>query len=151
MGRQFDRSSTDRIRGSGSRHWALARRLGVVIAAIGLFPSGGAVLAHGGPSIGPVNVFATVPGPGHPFGIAVGDNRVYVSTSAGDFFADPANGGHRNNDDERIFTYDESGNLVDTTVIDTMDGATMGLFGLALDGNPGPKHQLFVADMNGRI
>ena len=27
----------------------------------------------------------------------------------------------------------------------------MGLFGLALDGNPGPKHQLFVADMNGRI
>ena len=30
------------------------------------------------------------PAPGHPFGIAVGDGRVYVSTSAGDFFADPA-------------------------------------------------------------
>jgi hypothetical protein len=27
------------------------------------------------------------PYPGHPFGIAVDDDRVYVSTSAGDFFA----------------------------------------------------------------
>ena len=98
-----------------------------------------------------VSVFASAPAPGHPFGIAVGDGRVYVSTSAGDFFADPANGGHRNSDDERVFTYDRGGNLVDTTVIDTADNSDMGLFGLALDGNPGPKHQLFVADMNGRI
>ena len=91
------------------------------------------------------------PAPGHPFGIAVGDGRVYVSTSAGDFFADPEHGGHLNSDDERVFTYDEDGTLVDTTVIDTADNSDMGLFGLALDGNPGPKHQLFVADMNGRI
>ena len=27
----------------------------------------------------------------------------------------------------------------------------MGLFGLALDGNPKPNHHLYVADMNGRI
>jgi hypothetical protein len=74
-----------------------------------------------------------------------------VSTSAGDFFADPANGGHLNSDDERVFTYDEDGTLLDTTVIDTADNSDMGLFGLALDGNPGPKHQLFVSDMNGRI
>ena len=98
-----------------------------------------------------VTVFASAPAPGHPFGIAVGDGRVYVSTSAGDFFADPANGGHLNSDDERVFTYDLGGNLVDTTVIDTADNSDMGLFGLALDGNPGPDHQLFVADMNGRI
>ena len=32
-------------------------------------------------------VFASAPAPGHPFGIAVDDGRVYVSTSAGDFFA----------------------------------------------------------------
>ena len=98
-----------------------------------------------------VSVFASAPAPGHPFGIAVGDGRVYVSTSAGDFFADPANGGHRNSDDERVFTYDLAGDLVDTTVIDTADNSDMGLFGLALDGNPGPRHQLFVGDMNGRI
>ncbi len=98
-----------------------------------------------------VTVFASAPAPGHPFGIAVGDGRVYVSTSAGDFFADPLNGGHLNSDDERVFTYDEDGNLLDTVVIDTADNSDMGLFGLALDGNPGPKHQLFVADMNGRI
>src|SRR4029453_11504522 len=96
-------------------------------------------------------VFASAPAPGHPFGIAVGDGRVYVSTSAGDFFADPEHGGHLNSDDERVFTYDEDGALLDTTVIDTADNSDMGLFGLALDGNPGPKHQLFVADMNGRI
>src|SRR4051812_12287912 len=98
-----------------------------------------------------VSVFASAPAPGHPFGIAVGDGRVYVSTSAGDFFADPLNGGHRNSDDERVFTYDLAGELVDTTVIDTADNSDMGLFGLALDGNPGPRHQLYVADMNGRI
>jgi len=98
-----------------------------------------------------VSIFASAPAPGHPFGIAVGDGLVYVSTSAGDFFADPAHGGHLNSDNERVFTYDEDGNLVHTTVIDTADNSDMGLFGLALDGNPGPKHQLFVSDMNGRI
>jgi sugar lactone lactonase YvrE len=98
-----------------------------------------------------VSVFASAPAPGHPFGIAVGDGNVYVSTSAGDFFADPANGGHLNSDNERVFTYDEDGTLVRSTVIDTADNSNMGLFGLALDGNPGPRHQLYVADMNGRI
>ena len=120
----------------------------------------GALMAAG-PGISPVaaghagsdavSVFASAPAPGHPFGIAVGDGRVYVSTSAGDFFADPAHGGHLNSEDERVFTYDGDGSLLDTTVIDTADNSDMGLFGLALDGNPGPTHQLFVADMNGRI
>ena len=98
-----------------------------------------------------VTVFASVPAPGHPFGIAVEGDRVYVSTSAGDFFADPENGGHKNSDGERVFTYDLDGNLLETTSIPTMPDATMGLFGLALDGNPEPDHHLYVADMNGRI
>ena len=77
----------------------------------------------------------------------IGDGRVYVSTSAGDFFA----GRHQNSDDERVFTYDKDGKLVGTTVIDTATNSDMGLFGLALDGNTGPNHKLYVADMNGRI
>ena len=97
-------------------------------------------------SFGDVSVFASAPAPGHPFGIAVGDDRVYVSTSAGDFFA-----GHQNSDDERVFTYDAAGTLVGTTVIDTADNSDMGLFGLALDGDPTATHKLYVADMNGRI
>jgi sugar lactone lactonase YvrE len=100
------------------------------------------------PQVGDVSVFASVPAPGHPFGIAVDDKRVYVSTSAGDFFA-----GHANSEDERVFTYDLSGTLLGdrTTVIDTVDDSDMGLFGLALDGNPGSHQGLYVADMNGRI
>ena len=116
--------------------------------------AGGPAAASGSGGHSPsddVSVFAAAPAPGHPFGIAVGNGRVYVSTSAGDFFADPGNGGHRNSDGERVFTYDLAGRLVGTTVIPTMPDATMGLFGLALDGNPGPRGGLYVADMNGRI
>jgi hypothetical protein len=93
-----------------------------------------------------VSVFASVPAPGHPFGIAVDDRRIYVSTSAGDFFA-----GHENSDDERVFTYDKNGNLLRATTIDTKDDSDMGLFGLALDGNSGSRHELYMSDMNGRI
>jgi hypothetical protein len=93
-----------------------------------------------------VSVFASVPAPGHPFGIAVDDRRIYVSTSAGDFFA-----GHENSDDERVFTYDKNGNLLRATIIDTKDDSDMGLFGLALDGNSGSRHELYASDMNGRI
>jgi hypothetical protein len=99
------------------------------------------------PAIGDATIFATVPAPGHPFGVAVDRKRIYISTSAGDFFA----GGHRNSDGERVFAYDMKGNLVSTTSIATMPNADMGLFGLALDGNPTPTHQLYIADMNGRI
>jgi hypothetical protein len=98
-----------------------------------------------------VSVFASAPAPGHPFGIAVEGDRVYVSTSAGDFFADPDNGGHKNSDGERVFTYGLDGELLDTTTVETMPDATMGLFGVALDGNAEPDHHLYVADMNGRI
>jgi len=103
------------------------------------------------PAIGDTSVFATLPFPGHPFGVAVDHARVYISTSRGDFFASPQTGGQLNSDGERIFAYDEVGNLVNTTHIATMPNADMGLFGLALDGNPTPTHKLYVADMNGRI
>jgi outer membrane protein assembly factor BamB len=123
--------------------WRVARvaaATALIIAGPGISP------AVAGSHVGAVSVFASAPAPGHPFGIAVGDNRVYVSTSAGDFFA-----GHQNSDNERVFTYDEAGNLVNTVTIDTADNSDMGLFGLALDGNPKPTHKLYVADMNGRI
>ncbi len=142
-----------RGRSSRTRWWSAARVAlvgGLLALGPGISPVPSRVAAAPAGS-DEVSVFASAPAPGHPFGIAVGDGRVYVSTSAGDFFTDPANGGTLNSDDERIFTYNESGKLVDTTVIDTADNANMGLFGLALDGNPGPAHELYVADMNGRI
>lgn len=130
------------------RRWWLTAGLAGVLAATALGPSSQALASDASAqrAFGDVTVFASVPAPGHPFGIAVDDDRVYVSTSAGDFFA-----GHQNSDNERVFTYDDDGTLIGTTVIDTPDNADMGLFGLALDGNSGKNHKLYVADMNGRI
>jgi hypothetical protein len=134
-----------------TRPWWVTARVAAAVALIAVGPGidPGAAAARGGAAriaTDTVSVFASAPAPGHPFGIAVDDDRIYVSTSAGDFFA-----GHQNSDDERVFTYDESGNLLDATVIDTADNSDMGLFGLALDGNSGSRHKLYVADMNGRI
>lgn len=123
--------------------------LGTMAFAPALMPALASESTH--PAIGDVSVFATVPAPGHPFGVAVDKNRIYISTSAGDFFASPTTGGHLNSDGERIFAYDKRGHLVKTTRIATMANSDMGLFGLALDGNPTPTHNLYVADMNGRI
>lgn len=152
--RRFETRGPCPSRRSPTRGWLKAARVAAAGALIAVGPGLGTAVArnHAAPAASDnVSVFASAPAPGHPFGIAVGDGQVYVSTSAGDFFADPANGGHLNSDDERVFTYDENGNLLDTTVINTADNSDMGLFGLALDGNPGLKHQLFVGDMNGRI
>jgi sugar lactone lactonase YvrE len=140
--------------GSRGRNWWALARIAAAAMVVGVGPALSPAAAAGRdhrPAIGDVTVFASAPAPGHPFGIAVEDDRVFVSTSAGDFFADPNNGGHRNSDGERVFTYDEDGRLLRTTSIATMPDATMGLFGLALDGNRGPRHKLYVADMNGRI
>jgi outer membrane protein assembly factor BamB len=156
MGRhptELDREATAGAHRRGGRWWALAAAIPALIALsagpVAGLASGADVESRSAP--GAVSVFASAPAPGHPFGIAVGDGHVYVSTSAGDFFADPENGGHQNSDGERVFTYNAAGHLVGTTVIPTMPNATMGLFGLALDGNPRPEHKLYVADMNGRI
>jgi hypothetical protein len=142
----YIRTAADRPR--RTRWWAAARAV-AAMGAIALGPGIGSTWASSPasqPAIGDVRVFARAPAPGHPFGIAVDDDRVYVSTSAGDFFA-----GHQNSDDERVFTYDENGQLIGSTTIDTAANSDMGLFGLALDGNPKPNHKLYVADMNGRI
>jgi hypothetical protein len=130
-------------------HWPMAGRLVGALAAVALGSGISPVVASSTfarPAFGDVTVFASAPAPGHPFGVAVEDDRVYVSTSAGDFFAP-----HLNSDDERVFTYDGDGTLIDATTIDTAPNSDMGLFGLALDGNPKPTHKLYVADMNGRI
>ena len=136
-----------------ARQWRSRAAL-VALVTIAFGPGIGNALAAGTanqPAIGDTTVFAAAPAPGHPFGIAVDRDRIYVSTSAGDFFADPEHLGHLNSDGERVFAYDRSGRLVQTTTIATRPNADMGLFGLALDGNPTPNHQLYVADMNGRI
>ena len=147
MFRQFGRRPEPRgIRPAGSqlrRTWRASLVL-VAVAAIVLIGINPALA--GGRGADGVTIFATAPAPGHPFGIAVDHDRVYVSTSAGDFFA-----GHLNSDDERVFTYSKSGKLLESTTIDTIDNSDMGLFGLALDGNSNATHNLYVADMNGRI
>src|SRR3989442_13330701 len=102
------------------------------------------------PAVGDISVFATVPAPGHPFGVAVDKNRVYISTSAGDFFASPLTGGHFHPDGERGVAYDMRGNLVQTPTIATMPVSATRLFGLAPAAKPTPNHNLYVADMNGR-
>lgn len=133
---------------TNARRWASARLM-VAAAALSLAPlstSVAAADAAGHPAIGDTSIFATLPYPGHAFGIAVDTNRIYVSTSRGDFFANQTN-----SDGERVFAFDKAGKLVDTTSIATMPDATMGLWGVALDGNHGKDHNLYVADMNGRI
>ena len=144
----WDHGGSLMARGRRARGRWVAARIVAVGALIAVGPGISPAVAANGARTGTdaVTVFATAPAPGHPFGIAVDDDRVYVSTSAGDFFA-----GHQNSDDERVFTYDADGTLLDATVIDTADNSDMGLFGLALDGNPGSHHGLYVADMNGRI
>src|SRR5437660_11256684 len=62
----------------------LAVRVVLPIAACSLVVGFGPVLARDdedGRAIGDTRVFATMPFPGHPFGIAVDRDRVYVDTS----------------------------------------------------------------------
>lgn len=96
--------------------------------------------------IGETTVFAHVPAPGHPFGVAVDSNRIFVDTSDGDFFAP-----HLNSNGERVFSYSSDGHLLSTTRVATQPNASMGLNGLALDGNQGRDHYAYIADMNGRV
>src|SRR5712692_5605269 len=92
-------------------------RFALPLAACALVLGFGPVLAsdRGQNSIGDTSVFATLPRPGHPFGIAVDTDRVYVSTSRGDFFAQQTN-----SEGERVFAFDKEGELQQTTSIATM-------------------------------
>jgi len=129
---------------------SLGVRVVLPVAACALVLGFGPVLAKDeddrSQTIGATQVWATTPFPGHPFGIAVDEDKVYVDTSRGDFFASQTNSAG-----ERVFVFDKQGHQLQTIDIPTMPDATMGLWGLALDGNDGRDHKLFVADMNGRI
>lgn len=127
----------------------LATRVGLPIAACSFVLGFGAVMAQADAEqheIGQSSVFATLPFPGHPFGIAVDDDKIYVDTSRGDFFA-----AQTNSAGERLFVLNKDGHLLQTVTIPTMPDATMGLWGIALDGNHGRDHRAYVADTNGRI
>jgi hypothetical protein len=86
------------------------------------------------------------PRPGHPFGVTVDSDHVFISKSAGDVFVP-----RLNSEGERVFAYDPRGSLVRTTSIATIPNSDMGLFSLGLDRNSKPTHRLYVADMNERI
>jgi hypothetical protein len=62
--------------GQRLRSWTVR---GGVLAAIGalLLGAGNPALAGAGRAIGDLSIFASAPYPGHPFGIAVDDDRVY--------------------------------------------------------------------------
>src|SRR5437773_6364667 len=104
-------------------------------------------VAHGAQRpIGDTQVFATVPYPGNPGGLAVSGRTLYVDTSAANFDR-PFDG----SDD--IFAYDlRTGQLLTEgpnpiAVIRQSPVAAMGLAGMALDA----EGRLYVADMNGRL
>src|SRR5262245_49620516 len=65
--------------------------------------------------IGHTSVFATCPFPGHPFGIAVDDDKIYVDTSRGDFFASQTNSAG-----ERLFVLNRNGHILQTVALPTM-------------------------------
>lgn len=135
--------------GAPSTRVLASARLIALAAVLSLAPMASPALvaqASAHQAFGDTSIFATVPYPGHPFGVAVDTNRVYISTSRGDFFANQAN-----SDGERFYAYNFGGKLLSTTSIATMPDATMGLWGVALDGNSTPTHSAYVADMNGRI
>src|SRR5438046_6350135 len=96
--------------------------------------------------IGGILVFATLPYPGHPGGLAVDGRNVYVDTSNADFDRpfDPS---------DEIWSYSlDTGNptrgvLNPIEVVRAASVQTMGLLGMALDA----QGRIYAADMNGRI
>src|SRR6266550_28712 len=69
----------------------------VILGTLTLSPGTGIALASDTatrPTIGDTTIFASAPAPGHLFGVAVDNDRIYVATSAGDFFADPPASGY---------------------------------------------------------
>ena len=96
--------------------------------------------------IGDIEVFATLPYPGHPGGLAVDGRTLYVDTSNADFdrLFDPS-------DEIWAFRLD-TGQPVQTglnpiQVVRAASVQTMGLLGMALDG----QGRIYVADMNGWV
>src|SRR6266581_3549423 len=96
--------------------------------------------------IGDIEVFATLPYPGHPGGLAVAGRTLYVDTSNADFDR-PFDAS------DEIWAYNlDSGDLAGlaSNPIEVARAAsvqTMGLLGMALDH----QGRIYAADMNGRI
>lgn len=92
------------------------------------------------PAVGTASVFATVPAPGHPYGVLTTKDSVYVATGAGRPFSP-------NPGPEAVFRYRRSGGQPVATMPVTAMMPTMGLHGMAEDGNG----RIYVVDMNSRI
>src|SRR5213594_1958110 len=96
--------------------------------------------------IGDIQVFATLPYPGHPGGLAVTGRTVYVDTSNADFDR-PFDAS------DEIWAYNlhtgepTPGGLNPIQVARAASVQTMGLLGMALDA----QGRLYAADMNGRV
>src|SRR2546426_8821507 len=96
--------------------------------------------------IGDIEVFATLPYPGHPGGLAVDGRTLYVDPSNADFdrLFDPS---------DQIWAYNlDTGNptrgvLNPIEVVRAASVQAMGLLGMALDA----QGLIYAADMNGRI
>src|SRR5438876_2697258 len=96
--------------------------------------------------IGDIQVFATLPYPGHPGGLAVDGRTLYVGTSNGAFDR-PFDGS------DEVWAYNldtaqptgAASNPI--TVVRQASVQLMGLMGMALDA----QGRLYIADMNGRI
>src|SRR6266581_706448 len=96
--------------------------------------------------IGDIEVFATLPYPGHPGGLAVAGRTLYVSTSNADFDRP-----FDTSDEIWAFRLDTGGPGQTGTnpilVPRQASAQTMGLLGMALDA----RGRLYIADMNGRV
>ena len=96
--------------------------------------------------IGDIEVFATLPYPRHPGGLAVDGRTVYVDTSNADF-------DRPFDTSDEIWAYNldsaqpKAGVLNPIQVVRAASVQTMGLLGMALDA----QGRLYVADMNGRV
>src|SRR5438093_7428204 len=96
--------------------------------------------------IGNIEIFATLPYPGHPGGLAVDGRTLYVDTSNADF-------DRPFDTSDEIWAYNlDSGKptsspLNPIQVPRVASVQTMGLLGMALDA----QGRLYTADMNGRV
>src|SRR5438445_9975387 len=117
-------------------------RAAVLTLVVGLSVAAGAAQRP----IGDIQVFVTLPYPGHPGGLAVNGRTLYVDTSNADFdrLSDPS-------DEIWAFRLDtgepvQSG-LNPIQVVRAASVQTMGLLGMALDA----QGRIYAADMNGWV
>lgn len=117
-----------------------------VVLLVGSVGLAGSPIAAGGPQrpFGDIQVFATLPYPGNPGGLAVDGTTLWVDTSS-------ANLDRQFDGSDDIFAYDlRTGQQVRSPIVvprTPLPAQLMGLAGIALDS----AGRMYVADMNGRI